>query len=205
VAGDALLVADLDGDRLPEVVVAPARVGAPILVWPGPVHEDLRSPRAIPLPDAEAIVTALAVVESGGGTELVAAARGPRGRSIVFSPEAPSGSDATFEVAAVVRSIAGVGASEPAFDLVLLTEEGALLSYRRTGGRRWSASGGVPAPRAGDGCAGSALGTGDLDGDGRLDLVATFASEPGRDCPGGGRIAAWLVEPSPRSILNQYN
>jgi hypothetical protein len=77
-------------------------------------------------------------------------------------------------------------------DLVVLTAAGGLatLVIAPDGSLRPGLA--LAPAEAGRGCRGIAVRAADLDADGRADLVAAFAAEPGPGCPTGGSLRAWL-------------
>jgi len=93
-------------------------------------------------------------------------------------------------------------ASPRAFDLAALRSDGTLLLFAADGKGAYTRDHEQPAPPWRAGCSGHALHLGDLDGDGRDEIVAAFAGEPNammlrRDCAAGGGIEAWHVAGTP--------
>lgn len=79
----------------------------------------------------------------------------------------------------------------PGRDIVALTSLGDTWVFLPDG-KGGFALNGQPIPRFGGGCRGSHVELADLDGDGRDEIVASFADE-GTNCPSGGGITAWKV------------
>jgi VCBS repeat protein len=75
-------------------------------------------------------------------------------------------------------------------DLVALTARGDTLVYLADG-HGGLAGNSLNLPVYGGGCRGSHVQLADLDGDGRDEIVAAFADEPGDRCSSGGGITVW--------------
>lgn len=82
-------------------------------------------------------------------------------------------------------------------DLVVLSSDGAIAVFRGDARGFFIRETQQPAP-FGPGCTASSARLADLDGDGRAELVASFARERAQDepevCPGEGGMAAWRAE-----------
>jgi len=89
-----------------------------------------------------------------------------------------------------------------ALDLVALTAQGKTVVYLADG------HGGLVRnspnlPVYGGGCRGAHVQLADLDGDGRDEIIAAFADEPGDRCSSGGGITAWKsIEGQPKRPLD---
>jgi hypothetical protein len=84
-------------------------------------------------------------------------------------------------------------------DVVAVTADGELWIFLADGRGGFTREAGPPAPSPG--CRGSHVALGDLDGDGRRDVVASFAGEPDarmvpEPCRSGGGLAAWKIAAS---------
>jgi hypothetical protein len=86
------------------------------------------------------------------------------------------------------------GPSSPAV-VVALTDVGKLLIFVRDAREGWTRPS-INVPETG--CSGAAIRLSDLEGNGRQEIIATFADEDtstrsGR-CPSQGSVAAWKIE-----------
>jgi hypothetical protein len=82
-------------------------------------------------------------------------------------------------------------------DLVALTTRGETIVYL-SDGHGALVKNGLNLPVYGGGCRGAHVQLADLDGDGRDEIIAAFADEPGNRCSSGGGITAWKsIQPSP--------
>jgi hypothetical protein len=83
-------------------------------------------------------------------------------------------------------------------DLVALTTRGETVVYLADG-HGGLLRNSLSLPVYGEGCRGAHVQLADLDGDGRDEIVAAFADEPGDRCSSGGGITAWKsIEASPK-------
>ncbi len=82
-------------------------------------------------------------------------------------------------------------------DLVALTTQGETLVYLADGHGGLVRSS-LNLPVYGGGCRGAHVQLADLDGDGRDEIIAAFADEPGDRCPSGGGISVWKIPAEPR-------
>jgi hypothetical protein len=82
-------------------------------------------------------------------------------------------------------------------DLVALTTRGETFVYF-SDGHGGLVRNSVDLPVYGGGCRGAHVQLADLDGDGRDEIIAAFAGEPGNRCSSGGGITAWkLIQSQP--------
>jgi hypothetical protein len=82
-------------------------------------------------------------------------------------------------------------------DLVALTTRGETLVYLADG-RGGLVRSSLDLPVYGGGCRGAHVQLADLDGDGRDEIIAAFADEPGERCSSGGGISVWKIPAEPR-------
>ena len=213
--GGGLTVGDIDGDRHLDLALAPAQLGQREVVLRGdgacgwtPERVDALWPRAY--------VTAVALgdLDGDGRAELVAGTTrfeetAVWGHLDVYSRSATGAwtrgaalarveGRARFEGVAIV-DLDGDGR----VDVAALGPEGQVLAFLGDGkGGFVRNTTSAPAPGR---CAASALTTGDLDGDGRPDLVVTYAQERsgGQDpaeCPSEGAIRVWRTAGTPAAL-----
>lgn len=209
-AGDALAIVRADGSRPAFVVAAAARPGSPVMVWNAASLPDPARRLALPRPDAT--VTALAGARTASGSDplLAVGLRYPgrgddRGLLWLVNPGASSPRDVTVRLSEPPVSMAAVDVDGGApRQLAVLTASGSLSLYAVSASEGLVRRLTLPAERVGRGCGGIAVRAGDLDGDGRQDLVASFADEPGPRCPSGGALRAWMsVDRDPEAERRQ--
>jgi hypothetical protein len=208
--GRTLALGDFDGDGHTDFATASSQLGRQDLVHlaiPEGLWRDVRVDAVPPL----AYVPAVAAADfDGDGRADLAVAWTRRGGGEWWSgiDLLSPGADGSWRRSGIVaergregpRALAsGDLDADGAPDLVALDGSGATRVFRGDGHggfRRETA----PPPPYGPGCAGSHVAVADLDGDGRGDVVASFARERSAPadpdvCPGEGGLAAWRSLP----------
>ena len=200
-----MAVGDFDGDGRLDVAIATGTLGSREIVEFGdadgwkPGTDD-----ALP-PDGYLTGVAAADLDGDGLDDIVTAGSYPEGEEswvgsldIFFSRDHGRRWERKTLVRgeAVIAVAAGhlAGPSSPAA-VAALTDVGKLLIFVRDDREGWIRPS-IAVPETG--CSGSAIRFSDLDGDGREEIVATFADEDtstrsGR-CPSQGSVAAWRIE-----------
>lgn len=204
--GRSVAIADLDGDGRRAAVTGSSVLGrTDLLCAPAPGGGCARA--TIPALPARAYVRAVAAGDvDGDGRDALAvaaitfAASGPvsvvdllRRREGAWTRErllAQPGLVGAWALA--LGDVDGDGRR----DLVALSQRGEPWLFRNAGGGRLvRVATGAATPFAG--CGGSHVELADLDGDGRDEIVAAFATEPRPEepdvCPGGGGLMAWTT------------
>jgi hypothetical protein len=200
--GDSVAVGDLDGDERSDIAVSTGRIG----------RRDLAHLSTLdgPAPDVaclakHAFVRAVAIVEidASAPAELLTVQRGANGITWTSSVSIARWRDGSWqcqslidEEPAEIRTVAsGDVNGDGTADVAVTDDAGRLRVLLGLGRSRFREAALTQPPPSG--CAGSGLELADLDGDGRDEVVASFAAEPDPTrCPSGGAIIAWrLVTP----------
>jgi hypothetical protein len=205
--GDSLAVADLDGDGHKDLVTGTNAQSVQELLFFGSKGESgwQSAPLSGLRPKAYVKAVSVGDFDRDGRPDVVLAynnwelgiwrtgidlflARPERSfeRITVYSEEGST---------AVTALTVGDADGDGLLDLFAGTQDGRILAFLGDGHGGFSieAASELEAER---GCQVYHLGLADLDRDGREDLVASYANE---ECPGQGRLAAWLSKPKPRS------
>jgi FG-GAP-like repeat len=209
--GDALAVADVDGDGWDDLLTASHALGNRHVLHYGGPRERTVSLDALP---AQAMISSVAAADFDGdrhpdlafgslshddsGTwhasiDVLLARPGDAWRRVVVHSQATR---------AIPRAIAaGDVDGDGRVDLAAVDDEGTLRLFLGDGGGGFASERSPEVAPLGSACRGYAVRLADLNGDGRDEIVAAFASdastrsdEPG--CAGGGRLQAWT--PAPR-------
>jgi hypothetical protein len=215
--GDAIVPVDLDGDGRLDFVTDSRVVGSAEILnlgEPGGAWRVAALPGAPPRLRVSAV--AVADLDGDGRRDLAVAyqsqdgGRVRRGLDVYFGTadgsgwrRVPAWADLAPAAELLTALAAGDLDGDGRPDLVALTARGEpwLLVNDGTGGLALDRSP-EAAPSPGHlGCAGYAVAVEDLDGDGRGEVVATFAGEPGSEalvgaparCRAGGAIRVWRV------------
>jgi hypothetical protein len=203
--GSSMAVGDFDGDGRLDVAIATGILGGREIVefgtadgWrPGEV-DALR-------PDGYLSGVAAADLDGDGVDDLVVAGSYPEGEETwagALDVFLSRDHGRRWEMQTLVRGepvvavAAGhlAGPSSPAV-VVALTDVGKLLIFVRDAREGWTRPS-INVPETG--CSGAAIRLSDLEGNGRQEIIATFADEDtstrsGR-CPSQGSVAAWKIE-----------
>jgi hypothetical protein len=203
--GSSMAVGDFDGDGRLDVAIATGILGGREIVefgtadgWkPGAVD-------ALP-PDGYLTGVAAADLDGDGADDLVVAGSYPEGEEswvgeldvFLSRDRGRRWEKQTLVRGEAVVSVAAGHLSGPASSAAVaaLTDVGKLLIFVRDERQEWSRPSIAVAET---GCSGSAIRFSDLDGDGREEIIATFADEEtsthsGR-CPSQGSVAVWKIE-----------
>jgi hypothetical protein len=202
--GDAITAGDVDGDGAPDLVTAShntsdhriLRIGADGALVRREVRT-LSSPsvvRATAVADFdgdgrdEIVIGYSAETSAVGSLEVVSFVDGARPVQRLWSePDARVAAIATGDLD-----------GDRATDVVAALEDGRLLVFLGDGRGAMTRAPGIDPSLWRQGCAAYGLRVADLDGDGRAEIVASFAGESG--CATGGGIEVWrtMREPSSR-------
>ncbi|HVS64533.1 MAG TPA: VCBS repeat-containing protein [Thermoanaerobaculia bacterium] len=228
--GDVILTVDLDGDGLLDFVTDSGRVGERFLL--NYRDGDSWTLGALPVRKSQ-LTRAVAVgdLDGDGRPDLAVAYQSSEsgevryGIDLYFAGPAPAGSEERVGwerqelVAWPVTAGRGVEAMEIAdldgdgrLDLVALPAAGGVWLFLNEGERRFAREG-APEAAPDDShhyCTGYRARVRDLDGDGRPELVAVFAGEPGSEvmlvgsgiktrCPARGAVRVWKIVPAPEA------
>lgn len=202
--GDSLAVGDVDGDGRVDAVTATGGTSGKAILhlntglgWRNVEVSELR---------ARALVGAVAVGDLDGDrrADVLVGYQDPEGGVWHAGVDALLGRDGGFERRELLRE----DGKNPVKALALADLDGdrrlEVLVLRGDGTLAILAASGtqvtrLPAPEWRRGCAGYEIQLGDLDGDGRPEIVASFAGEASAfdleaGCPSGGGLEAWAVE-----------
>lgn len=211
VFGLSLTVGDVNGDGRIDVAFAPGTLGERALVFFGDGACGWR-PETVGAVRPRAYVTAVAVgdVDADGRADLVVGYTAFAGDVVSHGVDllrlagtgewrrtALARTQGQGRVAAVA---VGDLDADGRLDAAAIGPEGQLMVF--VGDGRGGFTREEAAPAAAGGCTGSALTIGDVDGDGRGDLVAAFSRErsPGApdQCPSEGAVRVWLSRSAAR-------
>jgi hypothetical protein len=198
---DSIALGDFDGDGHLDIATGSSVIDRKDLVklWRA---DGIATPLAVNLPGAHQFVQAVAAgdFDNDGKDDLAVAytslendiwysaldlfysRAGGRWERVSLSKEA------TAEGAVALATGHLVG--KKALDLVALTTRGETVVYLADG-HGGLVRNSLNLPVYGGGCRGSHVQLADLDGDGRDEIIAAFADEPGDRCSSGGGITAW--------------
>jgi hypothetical protein len=202
--GDSLAVGDFDGDGRPDLATASGVLGRTDIVQLGRAGGRWE-PFAATSVRPRAYVRAVAAgdLDGDGVDDLAVAYAANQGATWRSGVDVLHAGAAPWRRTPIVERDGAAGPSALAIgdldgdgrrDVVALTADGEVWIFLADG--RGGFTRDAAPPPYGPGCGGSHVELGDLDGDGRLDVVAAFAHEPeaGDDvCRSSGGIVAWKV------------
>lgn len=205
--GDALALGDIDGDGQPEALMGTQRGGEKRLLL-GPRGDGGLSAAPVEALAGAMAVTAVAMhdLDRDGRDEALLATRSVEGDAwcvalMQVAQRRDGGQAARWNwsersLDGIVAIAAGDIDADGRRDIVALRRDGGLLLFAGTrAGPVLDQA--LPAPAAYRGCAGYDLKLVDLDGDARLEAIASFAGDDGgpegSDCPSGGGFQAWRL------------
>jgi hypothetical protein len=202
--GDDLAIADVDGDGR-----ADALIGSQVMDGRHLLHlarERSYSVREVVSLPKDATVPAVALIKDAGDrrARLLMASLTPVASGFCSGLQRIDWREAE-EHASMLWRTAGTDAirvlrsadidGDSVLDLVAVRESGATMLFAGQGRGVYSADAVIPAPPAYAGCKAYDAYVHDFDGDGRLELIVSFAGEGGafnfNDCPTGGGFATW--------------
>lgn len=211
VFGDDLAVGDVNGDGRPDAVVASGLAGHRKLVKLGTPRGGVAS-REIASVRPGAYVRAVAVgrvdhdVRADVALAYLSREAGVwrSGIDLLFgSVSRPDGFErralAVEEGRRPITALAfGDFDGDLSVDLVALRDDGAVLTFAGDGRGFFTKDVEIPTPEWRAGCSGSHVALADLDGDGKDEIVASFAGEAqaanlGAGCPTGGGFQVWTL------------
>jgi hypothetical protein len=215
VFGDDLALADLDGDGRPDFITATSAMGRRDLLHRGVAGEPPWEAATLADLRPHAFVPAVAAgdLDGDGRVDLAVSFMSYQAEAwhtgVDLMLQRPGGAWERRALwnqpgrEAVTALAAGDLDGDGDHDLVALTQEGGFMVWLADGGGSFTAEESAEAPHYA-GCTGYHVVVRDLDGDGRGDVVAAFAGEPGsevlfdpsgpRDCPRQGALVALRSE-----------
>ena len=190
--GDSIAAGDVDADGLADLVTASANAGDHRVLRLGSDGGLARRPIGTVLNPSTVSAVDMADFDGDGRDEILAAysTGAPRATSLDLI-SFPAGSRPPVQLwaetgAAITAVATGDLDGDGAIDLAAALQDGRLLPFIGDGRGTLTPSSEISPSAWRRGCAASAVRLADLDGDGRSEIIATFAGESG--CSSGGGI-----------------